>query len=86
MITEAKQVNKLNLTPEQALGVALSCSPVWMRSNMDQCQEAAPKVLQHIRNMGYHLIREEVLIQNAANKVGSGLSCISSGELYAEVK
>jgi hypothetical protein len=86
MKEEAKQINRLNLTPEQAIGVALSCSPVWQGSNMDACQTAAPKVLKHLNNMGFHLMHEEVLKKLQANSVGTGLSCLSNSDLYAEVK
>jgi len=45
---------QLELTPAQALGVALSC--VMRNEVMCTCQALAPDMLKHIQNMGFDIV------------------------------
>lgn len=87
-MNKVEPVNKLNLSPEQALGVALSCSPVWQNSIMEECQFAAPRVLKHLNNMGFHLVHVNNLRERSSDEVGSYSSentPLGNGDIYEEV-
>lgn len=88
-MNKVEPVNKLKLSPEQALGVALSCSPVCENNIMEECQYVAPKVLKHLNNMGFHLVHVNNLKERSSDAVGSYSSDnkpLVSGDLYVEVK
>ena len=48
----------LNLTPEQALGVALSTGPM-SNEIMDVCQQAAIPMVDHLGRMGFHILKDQ---------------------------
>ena len=45
----------LNLTPIQALGVALSVMPDSEIRTMQECIDMAPKMQSHLRRMGFEV-------------------------------
>ena len=49
----SEQQNELNLTPTQAIGVALSI-PMGV-TEMSECQRLAPGVIDHLAKLGYRL-------------------------------
>lgn len=46
----------VNLTPTQALGVALSCAVPGME--MGDCQELAVGMIEHLKNMGFVIVKD----------------------------
>jgi len=48
--------DELKLTPTQAIGVALSCTPAAKDETMYQCQKEAVDIIDHLYRMGFSVI------------------------------